>query len=103
MERSSAVDVQAFLASHPQTRTSSEEIARRAEVIYATMQEHIDTPENLGRYFSIDIDTGDTELGDRHETAHILRSRHPNAVIYTLKIGYPAAVSMTGMMRPLPQ
>ena len=84
---------------------SPQEIAARALRLYQEkLQPVLETPENIGRFLSIDIESGFYELSQRHwEGSRKLKSSHPNAVVYTLRIGYPAAVSLSGRVRPLPE
>jgi hypothetical protein len=77
---------------------NSKDIAARGKAIY---EEHLrarfDTDENLGKILSIDVNSGDHEMGEDGDDIEILdrlRSRRPDAEIYTLKIGYPAAVAL---------
>jgi hypothetical protein len=81
-----------------------EEIASKAMTLYRDrLQALLDTPEYVGQFVSIDITSGDYMVGEKHmETSRLLRQRHPNAVIYTLRIGYPAAVSMSGRLQASP-
>ena len=50
---------------------------------------------NLGKYVSLDITSGDYEVGDdSRETAERIQRRYPAAIVYSLRIGHPAAVNM---------
>ena len=88
-----------FLSRPPQ------EIAAQAMLLYReTLQKTLETPENIGRFLSIDIESGSYELSQRHwDGSRKLKQNYPNAVIYTLRIGYPAAVSLSGRVRPFPE
>jgi hypothetical protein len=79
-----------------------EEIAAQAMRLYReTLQAVLETPENIGRFLSIDIESGAYFLSpERWESSHKLKETHPKAVIYTFRIGYPAAVSLSGRIHP---
>jgi len=84
---------------HP--RLSSEEIERRGKELYEKgIRARVETPENIGKLVSIDVETGDYEIGDDTTIDAPLRlhARHPGAAVYTLRIGYNAAVSLGGVM-----
>ena len=78
------------MAGHP--RYSSEEIGQRGEAIYEErLRTLVETNENIGKLLSIDIETGDYEIGGTgNEAALKLLQRLPNAVIYGMRIGYDA-------------
>lgn len=84
-----------------QTRLTADEIGDRGEAIYEDQLRAQLEPSNIGRSLSIDIDSGEYEMGDdRLENVRRLRHRLPDAVIYTLKIGYPAVAVIGGRLRP---
>ena len=66
-------------------------IAARGEEIYHQLREKIE-PKHKGKFLTIDIETGDYEI-DADEVASSMRlvEKHPEAVIYCLRIGFPAA------------
>ncbi len=52
---------------------------------------------NIGSTLAIDLETGDYEMDEDHLAAvHRLRARHPSAVVYGLRIGYPAFAKIGG-------
>ncbi len=79
-----------------------EQIMQRGREIYAErLRPQVETDENIGKFISIDILSGDYEVGTSHlETSDRIFERHPNAVISTLRIGYPATFSRGMRMRP---
>lgn len=84
---------------HP--RYTSSESARIGEEIYERdIKPHIDVQANLGRLLSIDIETGDYEIGDDDSIDAPLRlhEKHPGAAVYTLRIGYDAVGTIGGMI-----
>jgi hypothetical protein len=84
--------------SHP--HFSSEEIRRRGREIYERIRRRVETDENIGKLVSIDIETGDYEIGDDAslEAPRRIRARHPDAAIYTARIGYDAAYAIGGVL-----
>ena len=67
-------------------------IAARGEDIYHhQLREKIES-KHKGKFLTIDIETGDYEI-DADEVASSMRllEKHPEAVIYCLRIGFPAA------------
>jgi hypothetical protein len=83
------------------SRFSLEEIARRGEELYQNnIRSKVETKENIGKLVSIDIETGDYEIGDDDSIDAPLRlhAKHPGAAVYTTRIGYNVAVSLGGVM-----
>ena len=83
---------------HAPSRFSGEEIARRGEEIYAqSARSWVETEANIGKILSIDIETGDYELGDDLVATSLrLRERHPGAAIWTKRVGYDAVYAIGG-------
>jgi hypothetical protein len=81
--------------------TLSEEISRIGHQIYETqLRSQVETEQNIGRLISIDIHTGDYEIGDRlGTTMKRLRARRPQAEIWTERIGYNAVYAVGGSVR----
>jgi hypothetical protein len=79
----------------------SEEISRIGHEIYETrLRSQVETEENIGRLISIDIHTGDYEIGDKLlATMKRLRDRRPQAEIWTERIGYNAVYAVGGSRR----
>ena len=54
--------------------------------------------EPIGCFLSVDLDSEDWELGDKiHKAARRLLERRPDADVYTVRIGYPAAFISYGL------
>ena len=82
-------------------RFSSKEVVQRGEALYATkIREQVEKETNIGKLVSIDIETGDYEIGteDSLDAPHCLRTRHPDAAIYTKRIGYNAVFALGGVL-----
>jgi hypothetical protein len=64
------------------------EISRRAKELYEqSIRARVETAENVGKLISIDIETGDYEIGDDNDLGapRRLHARHPGASVYTLR------------------
>lgn len=71
-----------------QVRRSKEEISQHAKHLYETRIRYELTDAHLGHFLSIDVETGDYELGTSTlETALKLRKRNPEANVFTMKHG----------------
>jgi hypothetical protein len=83
---------------HP--RFAGEEIAQRGQELYErSIRAQVETEENIGKIVCIDIDTGNYALGDDGLTASdILLSKHPEAALYALRVGYDAVYSFGGVL-----
>jgi len=76
---------------------TDEEIERRGEEIYADNIRLLVEGENKGRYVVINIETGEWRIGDDVlELANELHAGHKEAPLYTLRVGYPFAVTLGG-------
>lgn len=84
----------------PHPRFSGEEIARRGEELYeSSLRTQVETPDNIGKIISIDIETGDYAIdSDPLVTGRRLQERHPDAAIYGKRIGYNAVYAIGGTL-----
>lgn len=74
-----------------------DEIASRGESLYSEKIRPVIADGNEGRFAIIDIETGNYEIDDDDLTAtQRMLAKHPRAVIYGLRIGYPAAYLLGG-------
>jgi hypothetical protein len=82
----------------PHRHFSNEEIARRGEELYEQqIRDKVETDENLGKIIVIDVETGEYEIDDiGFEASKRLRSRHPDAVLLGLRIGYDVVEAFAG-------
>ena len=84
------------------SRLADEEIARRGEEIYQTEHRTKLEADNIGKMLSIDVETGNFEIGTAYyseiEAPLRLHIRNPNAAIYTVRIGYNAVVALSGIV-----
>jgi hypothetical protein len=81
----------------PHPRFSGEEISRRGKELYQQrLRAQVKTPDNIGKLISIDLETGDYEIGDDKslDAPRRLQAKHPGAALYTLRIGYNVVDSL---------
>jgi hypothetical protein len=73
--------MQTFLLSH-------EEVARRAKQMYvSSIQEQVESEENIGKMVIIDIETGDYEVDKTGlQAARHLSEKNPNARLFGIRI-----------------
>ena len=82
-------------------RFTSAEVGRRGQEIYEQrLRAQLETEENIGKLLSIDVETGDYEIGDDKSLEAPLRlhKKHPGAAVYTLRIGYNAVDALGGIL-----
>ena len=65
--------------------------ARGEEIYHQRLREKVES-NHKGKFLTIDIETGNYEI-DTDEVASSMRllEKHPEAVLYCLRIGFPAA------------
>lgn len=74
-------------------------LGQRAQELYERLRPEIETPENIGKLIVMEVESGDYEIDDRGiETSRRLQSRHPNATLYALRIGYKAVETLGGIL-----
>lgn len=67
-------------------------IAARGKEIYQQQIREKVEPQHKGKFLSVDIETGDYEIGaDDLSPSMRLLAKRPEAVIYSLRIGFRAA------------
>jgi len=86
------------VAIMPHPRYSSEEVGRVGKELYEkSIRARVETEENIGKIISIDIETGDYEIGDDLvQTARRLLAKNPNAAIWHERIGYDVVYAVGG-------
>jgi len=86
-------------------RYSKEEFARRGDAIYEKDILPKLAPKDVGKFLAIDIETGAYEIAaDEMKAGDKLRSRHPDAQIWMVRIGYASTRRFGGRQKrqPLP-
>lgn len=77
------------------------EIVQRGEEWYEKLRPVVETPQNVGKLMVINVQNGDYEIDNVGRVAsHRLLDKEPNAALYELRIGYDAAYSLGGVLRP---
>jgi hypothetical protein len=57
----------------------------------------VETEENIGKIVSVDVDTGDYHIGrDVLQAAERLHQAHPDAAVWSERIGYDAVYALGG-------
>ena len=76
----------------PYINYTSREVESRGEAIYVQQIRDKVISKHKGEFLVVDIETGEYEIhaDDLIATKQLL-AKHPNAVIYGLRIGYPSA------------
>lgn len=78
-------------------RYTGRQVARIGEELYARQLRAKVEQDNKGKFPVMDILTGDYEIDEEDVMASDrLLERHPDGVLYGLRIGYPAAYSIGG-------
>ncbi len=75
---------------------SPHEVESRGEAIYRERIRHLVEPHEKGKFVVIDICSGDYEVDERDADASVrLLSRHPNALTWAVRVGYPTPYTWT--------
>ncbi|WP_395092192.1 hypothetical protein [Armatimonas sp.] len=84
----------------PHPRFSGEEIIQKGEALYeAKVRVLVETPENIGKIVSIDIETENYVVDvDLVIAGLAIQEKHPDAAIYGKRIGYNAVFSIGGTL-----
>jgi hypothetical protein len=77
---------------------SVEEVAAKAGELYANgIQQQVETTDNIGKMLTIDVETGEYFIDPTGvEGMMLLKAKRPTARLFTLRIGYSAAVGFGG-------
>jgi hypothetical protein len=80
---------------HP--RYTKEEIVHRGKEWYEQIRSRIEEDQNRGKVLVIDVETGEYEVDENGiQAAHRARSKHADAALYAVRIGYPAFARIGG-------
>ena len=84
----------------PEARYSREEVAERGEALYEeNIRANVESASK-GKYLVLDIETGEYEIDqDDLVATKRMMAKRPNAVLYGLRIGYPAAYRLGGFSK----
>lgn len=83
---------------HP--KLSDEEIIRRGKELYQKhIRPQVETTENIGKLISINVETGEYEIGDDLLiTSRRLQAKQADAAIWAERIGYDAVYAVSGSL-----
>lgn len=81
----------------PHTRYSNDEIVRRGQELYDREIRARVEPEQNGRFLVVDVETGEYEIDDTAiDAIDRLQAKCPDAPVYIVRVGYPAAYKLGG-------
>ncbi|MEH1940946.1 MAG: hypothetical protein V7L01_12115 [Nostoc sp.] len=82
------------------TLRSIAKVARRGKELYQkSIRAKVETQENIGKIISINVETGDYEIGDDLvETSLRLRSKQTDAALWGERIGFDAVYAVDGTL-----
>jgi hypothetical protein len=73
-------------------------VLHNAKLIYAEQLQAVLEPEHLNRFVAIEPESGEYFLGDTFDDAvKAARTKHPNRLSHTIRIGHRTAFTMGGM------
>lgn len=71
-----------------------------SRIYYHELRPHLERPENLGKVLAIDVDSGDYEMDeDGNAAVARIRAKHPDHLIYRMRVGAKATYTMAGPPR----
>jgi hypothetical protein len=80
-----------------QAEMSPEEVARRGETIYQQKLRPRVEQQHFGEFLVVDVLSGNYEIDrDDLKASDRVLAKNPNAVLYGVRIGYPAAYRIGG-------
>lgn len=81
-------------------KLSREEIARRGKKLYSeSIRAQVETAENIGKIISINVETGDYEIGDDLVAPSLrLQNKYADAAIWAERIGFDAVYAVGGTL-----
>ena len=82
------------------SKFSDEEITQRGKELYdSQIRSQVEKPENIGKIVSINIETGEYEIGDDLLiTSRRLQEKQADALIWTERIGFNAVFALSGTL-----
>jgi hypothetical protein len=85
--------------SGDQREDALEEIRQRAEDLYRREIRAKVMPQHKGKFLVVDIESGDYEIDeDDLSASEILQARHPEGILFGMRIGYKSAYTLNGTM-----
>ncbi|MEH2158372.1 hypothetical protein [Nostoc sp.] len=84
----------------PHPKLNGEEITRRGKELYEkSIRPQVETAENIGKIVSINVETGEYEIGDDLVvTSRRLQAKQADAAIWAERIGFNAVYAVGGTL-----
>ncbi|AKG21338.1 hypothetical protein [Calothrix sp. 336/3] len=81
-------------------KLSDEEITQRGRELYEnSIRQRVETPENIGKIISINVETGEYELGDDLLVTSLkIRNKQEDAALWSERIGFNAVYAVGGTL-----
>lgn len=81
-------------------KLSDEEITQRGKEIYEhSIRPRVETPENIGKIISINVETGEYEIGDDLLVTSLkMRTKQADAALWSERIGFNAVYAVGGTL-----
>ena len=81
-------------------KLNKEEINRRGKELYENIiRSQVETVENIGKIISINVETGEYEIGDDLIVTSLrLREKQPDATLWGERIGFNAVYAVGGTL-----
>lgn len=74
--------------------TTDEVVAAGSKIYEQRIRQLVETPENIGKMLTLDVETGEYRIGlNSIEGAIVLKQNRPMARLFTVRIGYDVGVS----------
>lgn len=75
----------------PYSGYTTEEVGQRGRALYERQIRDAVETEHRGKFLVVDITTGAFEIDDDLSASERVLAKNPKAILYGLRIGYPAA------------
>ncbi|EKE21582.1 MAG: hypothetical protein ACD_7C00182G0001 [uncultured bacterium] len=86
----------------PLIPVNTQEIARKGEEIYQKELKEKLEKEYFGKFVAIEVEYGEYFLGETQMEADIkAKNKYPGKIFYTVKIGFPAVITMSRNYSPV--
>jgi hypothetical protein len=81
-------------------KLSGKEITERGKQFYEnSIRSQVEIPENIGKFVSINVETGEYEIGDDLLLTSLrLRAKQTDAALWTERIGFNAVYAVGGAL-----
>jgi hypothetical protein len=81
-------------------KLSDEEITQRGRELYEnSISLRVETPENIGKIISINVETGEYEIGDDLLVTSLkMRTKQADAALWSERIGFNAVYAVGGTL-----